>query len=87
MAPCRCAGVLRQDRERPGRAALRRAQDDLISKLIHVEEGGDRYSDAELIGTSIVLLIAGHDHPELLRRPFRRGIRGYSEMNRTPAIM
>ena len=43
-------------------SARRRApQDDLISKLIHVDEGGDRFTDTELIATSIVLLIAGHE--------------------------
>lgn len=35
--------------------------DDLISKLIEVEEEGDRLSNEELISTCIVLLVAGHE--------------------------
>ncbi|MFD9717014.1 cytochrome P450 [Streptomyces sp. NPDC059076] len=41
-------------RERPG--------DDLLSAMIHaVDEGGDRLSPAELVGMSVLLLIAGHE--------------------------
>lgn len=41
----------------------RRAEprDDLISRLIHVEQNGDRLNDAELLATSILLLVAGHE--------------------------
>ena len=36
--------------------------DDLLSAMIHtVDEGGDRLSPAELIGMSVLLLIAGHE--------------------------
>ncbi|OEJ34973.1 cytochrome P450 family protein [Streptomyces subrutilus] len=36
--------------------------DDLLSALIHtVDEGGDRLSPSELIGMSVLLLIAGHE--------------------------
>jgi cytochrome P450 len=69
------SGILSRERPRPVPALLvlvrymrrlvaerrRTPQDDLISKLIHVEAGGDRFTDAELIGTSLVLLIAGHE--------------------------
>jgi cytochrome P450 len=36
-------------------------QDDLISQLIHAEQNGDRFSQREVIGTTILLLIAGHE--------------------------
>jgi cytochrome P450 len=36
-------------------------QDDLISQLIHAEQNGDRFSEREVIGTTILLLIAGHE--------------------------
>ncbi|MEQ8672474.1 MAG: cytochrome P450 [Aggregatilineales bacterium] len=36
-------------------------QDDLISALVEVEDGGDRLSEAELISTCILLLMAGHE--------------------------
>ncbi|MEU5700627.1 cytochrome P450 family protein [Streptomyces aurantiacus] len=44
--------------------AAKRAQhaDDLLSAMIHaVDEGGDRLSPDELIGMSVLLLIAGHE--------------------------
>ncbi len=43
-------------------AVRRRApQDDLISALAQAEEAGDRLSEAELIGSCILLLNAGHE--------------------------
>lgn len=43
--------------------AERRAspQDDLISGLLQVEEGGDRLSEAEIISMMFLLMIAGHE--------------------------
>ncbi len=35
--------------------------DDLLSGLIAAEEAGDRLSEAELLGTALLLLIAGHE--------------------------
>jgi cytochrome P450 len=35
--------------------------DDLLSGLIEAEEGGDRLSEDELLGTALFLLIAGHE--------------------------
>ncbi len=69
------SGLLSSERPRPTRALLglvqyvraliarrrRNPQDDLISKLIHVDEGGDRFEPAELVGTILVLLVAGHE--------------------------
>jgi cytochrome P450 len=43
-------------------SARRKApQDDLISQLLHAEQDGDRFSQNEVIGTTILLLIAGHE--------------------------
>ncbi len=39
----------------------KRPKDDLISQLIDAEQDGDRLSDRELIGTTVLLLIAGHE--------------------------
>jgi cytochrome P450 len=36
-------------------------KDDLISQLIQAEQDGDHFSDKEVIGTSILLLVAGHE--------------------------
>ncbi|HMF03635.1 MAG TPA: cytochrome P450, partial [Acidimicrobiia bacterium] len=36
-------------------------RDDLLSALIEAEEGGDRLSEDELLGTALFLLIAGHE--------------------------
>jgi len=36
-------------------------KDDLVSQLIDAEENGDRLSDREIISTTILLLIAGHE--------------------------
>jgi cytochrome P450 len=67
--------LIAERRKRPG--------DDLLSKLIAVEEAGDVLSEDELISTCILLLAAGHEttvsligngvlallrHPEELRR-------------------
>jgi cytochrome P450 len=43
--------------------AARRARpaDDLLSELIRAEEDGHRLSEAELIGTCVLLLVAGHE--------------------------
>ena len=43
-------------------AAKRRAPDDLlVSRLAHVEDGGDTLTDAEIICTTMVLVEAGHE--------------------------
>jgi len=34
---------------------------DLLSELVHLEDGGDRLSDDELVATCILLLFAGHE--------------------------
>jgi cytochrome P450 len=39
----------------------REPKDDLVSALAAAESGGDRLSEAELINTSITLLVAGHE--------------------------
>jgi cytochrome P450 len=39
----------------------RSLSDDLLSALIAAEEGGDRLSEEELLGTALFLLIAGHE--------------------------
>jgi cytochrome P450 len=36
-------------------------RDDLISELVHIEQNGDRFTKVELVGTTLVLLIAGHE--------------------------
>lgn len=36
-------------------------REDLISQLIHADQNGDRFSQKEVIGTTILLLIAGHE--------------------------
>jgi len=40
------------------RAAPRR---DMLSELVHLDEGGDRLSEDELVATCILLLFAGHE--------------------------
>ncbi len=39
----------------------RSLRDDLLSALIEAEDGGDRLSEEELLGTALFLLIAGHE--------------------------
>jgi cytochrome P450 len=39
----------------------RSLRDDLLSALIEAEEGGDRLTEEELLGTALFLLIAGHE--------------------------
>jgi cytochrome P450 len=39
----------------------RSLRDDLLSALIDAEEGGDRLTEEELLGTALFLLIAGHE--------------------------
>jgi cytochrome P450 len=39
----------------------RTLRDDLLSALIAAEEGGDRLSEEELLGTALFLLVAGHE--------------------------
>jgi len=39
----------------------KRAQKDLLSQLVHVEDDGDRLTEDELVGTCILLLFAGHE--------------------------
>lgn len=43
--------------------AERRAapSDDLLSQLVQVEDGGDRFTDDELVATCVLLLFAGHE--------------------------
>ncbi|MGQ0511776.1 MAG: cytochrome P450 [Betaproteobacteria bacterium] len=51
------AGFFREliaDRRRAGK-------DDLLSQLVHLEDGGDRLTDDELVATCILLLFAGHE--------------------------
>jgi len=36
-------------------------QADLLSELVHLEDGGDRLSDDELVASCILLLFAGHE--------------------------
>ena len=36
-------------------------QADLLSQLVHLEDGGDRLSDDELVASCILLLFAGHE--------------------------
>ncbi len=52
--PAYLAELIAAKRANPG--------DDLLSAMIHtLDEGGDRLSPAELIGMSVLLLIAGHE--------------------------
>jgi cytochrome P450 len=39
----------------------RQPNDDFVSSLVHAQEGGVRFSDDELIGELILVLLAGHD--------------------------
>jgi hypothetical protein len=39
----------------------RRSRQDLLSQLVHLEDGGDRLSEDELVATCILLLFAGHE--------------------------
>ena len=43
------------------RARRQAPQDDLVSQLIHAEQNGDHFTQSEVIGTTILLLIAGHE--------------------------
>jgi cytochrome P450 PksS len=62
----------------------REPKDDLISGLVHVEEGGDRLTEGERYSMASIILIAGHEttvnligngtlvllqHPDQLQRP------------------
>ncbi|MGP3949789.1 cytochrome P450 family protein [Streptomyces sp. 7N604] len=38
-----------------------RPADDLLSSLVHVDEAGDQLTEEELLGTAVLLLIAGHE--------------------------
>lgn len=52
--PAYLAGLIAAKRAEPG--------EDLLSAMIHaVDEGGDRLSPDELVGMSVLLLIAGHE--------------------------
>ncbi|WP_314171680.1 cytochrome P450 family protein [Streptomyces winkii] len=52
--PAYLAGLIESKRADPG--------EDVLSKMIHaVDDGGDRLSPDELIGMSVLLLIAGHE--------------------------
>lgn len=46
-------GIAEERRERP--------REDLISRLVHVEEQGDRLSEDELFAMFVFLLVAGHE--------------------------
>jgi cytochrome P450 len=39
----------------------RQKKDDLLSQLVHLEDGNDRLSEDELVATCILLLFAGHE--------------------------
>lgn len=39
----------------------RARRDDLLSQLVHLEDGGDRLTEDELVATCILLLFAGHE--------------------------
>jgi cytochrome P450 len=39
----------------------REPRDDLLSELVHLRDGEDRFSDDELVATCIMLLFAGHE--------------------------
>ncbi len=39
----------------------KKAQTDLLSQLVHLEDDGDRLSEDELVATCILLLFAGHE--------------------------
>jgi cytochrome P450 len=39
----------------------KQAKEDLLSQLVHLEDGGDRLSEDELVATCILLLFAGHE--------------------------
>jgi cytochrome P450 len=39
----------------------RNAKDDLLSQLVHLDDGGDRLTEDELVATCILLLFAGHE--------------------------
>jgi cytochrome P450 len=47
------ADLLRQRRQRPGT--------DLLSALVEVHDSGDQLTEAELISTCVLLLVAGHE--------------------------
>jgi cytochrome P450 len=47
------AGLLRERRQRPG--------PDLLSALVEVHDRGDQLTEAELISTCVLLLVAGHE--------------------------
>ncbi|HEV2781481.1 MAG TPA: cytochrome P450 [Actinophytocola sp.] len=47
-------------RELAGKRAVEPG-DDLISDLVAVRDGGDRLTDDELVGTAVLLLMAGHE--------------------------
>jgi cytochrome P450 len=36
-------------------------REDLVTRFIQAQEGGDRFTDGEVVTTSIVLLVAGHE--------------------------
>ncbi len=46
-------GLIERRRKKP--------EPDLLSQLVHLEDGGDRLSEEELIATCILLLFAGHE--------------------------
>ena len=58
----RCAGAAGARRLFPAMIALRRAEarEDLISDMVHVEEGGNRMTDPEIVTQCNLLLIAGN---------------------------
>ena len=66
-------------------------REDLISRFIEAEEGGDRFTNGEMVATSILLLIAGHETTAnligsgmlaLLQNP-----RQYEKLKQDPALI
>jgi cytochrome P450 len=80
-------GLIEQRRSRPG--------DDLMSRLIAVEESGDQLTEEEIVSTCNLLLIAGHETTvnlianailAMLRHPAQWTALG-AEKDRAPAVI
>jgi cytochrome P450 len=80
-------GLIEQRRSRPG--------DDLMSRLIAVEESGDQLTEEEIVSTCNLLLIAGHETTvnlianailAMLRHPAQWTALG-TEADRAPAVI
>ncbi len=79
--------LIRQRRSKPG--------DDLMSRLIAVEESGDQLTEAEIVATCSLLLIAGHETTvnlianailAMLRHPTQWAALG-ADADRAPAVI